>query len=165
MRQRQIWIELYCLARELVRLVEGTGIEKVPINGVDPGCVASTRQNGVGAGIVRVYSKRLVDETSRFVKIFLIDRLVKRAQCIDRLQVVIICLPTVGRLDPRPFSLGLPNMCGEDCDDRAHNLVRHGENVFKLALVTLSPAMGARCRVNQLRGDANTITAASYAPL
>jgi hypothetical protein len=63
--QRQIWIELYGLARKLVCLVEGTRIEVIAIKRVDPGGVISTGQDSVGASVVRIYRKRLLDEMPR----------------------------------------------------------------------------------------------------
>jgi hypothetical protein len=41
-----------------------------------------------------------------------------------------------------------------------HNLILHGEGILKLAVVPLGPTVGARCCVDQLRGNTNAITAA-----
>ena len=64
---------------------------------------------------------------------------------------------------PRAFGLGLPDMRGEDCDDRAHNLILDGKDVLDLAVVVLGPAVSPCRSIDQLGGDANAVAPPPHA--
>src|SRR5262249_33199850 len=70
-----------------------------------------------------------------------------------------------GRLGARALGFGLPDMRGEDGDDRAHDLILDGKDVFELAVVVLSPSVSSGHGVDQLRGDAEAIPAPTHAAL
>ena len=57
MSKQQISIELYRLARQLVRKVQGARIEKVAVQGEGPSGRMRVRQKVVGTGVVRVNGK------------------------------------------------------------------------------------------------------------
>ena len=60
-----------------------------------------------------------------------------------------------------PFRLG---QCRLDRrDDGLGYFVLHGEDVFQIAVVMVGPKQVAGTAVNQLGGDADTITGLSYA--
>lgn len=61
----QIGIELDGLAGELVRLSKGSRTEKVAIQAIDPDGNVGIRQDGKGAGMAWINSKRLPQETPR----------------------------------------------------------------------------------------------------
>src|SRR5262249_21242144 len=79
--------------------------------------------------------------------------------------VIVVSLPSRGRLHKRTFDLRLVHMGGEDCDDRPSYLILNCEDILELAIVSLGPSMGACGRVDKLPRYAHAITAAADAPL
>ena len=60
---RQIWIEQYSLARELVCSIQGNRIEMVPVQAVDVNTNVRAREQGVGSRVVSVDGDRHLKET------------------------------------------------------------------------------------------------------
>jgi hypothetical protein len=54
-------------------------------------------------------------------------------------------------------------MRGEDCHDRARNLVLDGEDVLDLAVIVLGPAVSPRRGIDRLGGDANAVATPPHA--
>jgi hypothetical protein len=60
MSLRQIGIELQSPVRALMRPVEGSWVEKIRFDGVDPGGLIRVRQERVRAGMISVEGQRLL---------------------------------------------------------------------------------------------------------
>ena len=73
MSQRQISIQLHGFAREVVRPIQNCGFEKVLGRGIVPGGDVSNREPGVGAGVVWVDGKRLLEQASCFLDMSLVE--------------------------------------------------------------------------------------------
>ena len=69
MRLGQIGVELHGLAGQLMRPVEGSRVEIVAIQRVEPGCNMGLGKHGVGAGVVGVDREGLLQQAPRLVKL------------------------------------------------------------------------------------------------
>src|SRR5262245_141419 len=152
-------------ARELMGLIKGRWSKKVAVYAVKPDYRVCERQDGIGAGIGWIGGKRQPHETPSLVKLVHGERCGEIIKSIDRLQVIVMGLPTIRWFAARSFGFGLSDMHCKNRNDGTRNFVLNGKDVFQGSIVTFGPAVGPRAGVDQLCSNADAVTDAADAAL
>src|SRR5258706_1153361 len=116
---------------------------------------------GVSVSIVRVEREGAVEQALR-LRVILPHRAM-----VQHLggQHALISRHVVGRLALRTVVRGCLDAAGQRRDDRAGHLVLDGEDILELAVIAFGPNVPVGFRIDQLHGDADSITHLPHAPL
>src|SRR5262245_55416363 len=141
---------------EMMRAFEGGGT--IFVQWVEPSNQVGIREGDIGPSIERIEGNGVLKEPPRLIKGSDVERRPHRGVDSRGAHEEIVCLPDRRRLQQGALQLGLVDIGHQDRNDRSRNLVLDGEDVIQLAVITLSPAMSAGERIDQLRADADAIT-------